>query len=326
MYRAKIAGVGKYLPKKIMTNRDLEQIVNTNDEWISSRTGIRERRIVAEGETTSMMGAEASKNALAMAGVSPEEVDAVLFATITPDMVFPASACLVQDMLKIPNAATVDLEAACSGFVYAASLAAAYVESGMYKNVLVIGAESMSKIIDWTDRNTCILFGDGAGAALITRSGDDSGIIGFNLRADGSYRDLLYQEAGGSLKPASHDTVDAGAHFLRMNGNATFKVAVRAMSESLLTLFQKHSIDSASIDLVIPHQANIRIVEGVAERLNYPMEKIFVNLNKYGNTSAATIPIALTEALEEGRIKKGDRIGMVALGGGFTWGSMLMRW
>jgi 3-oxoacyl-[acyl-carrier-protein] synthase III len=326
LYKAKIAGAGKYIPVKTLLNSDLEKMVDTNDEWITTRTGIRERHIAAHGETASTMGVEAARIAIKNSGISKDEIEMVIFASMTHDMAFPASACLLQDALKIPNTGTVDINTACSGFIYAMSLANAYIASGMFTNVLVVGSDAMSRILDWTDRNTCVLFGDGAGAAVMTRSGDDSGFMGFNLRGDGRYAECLYMEGGGSLNPASHETVDNKMHYLKMNGNSTFKVAVRAMSDSLSDIFKTNHIDGKDVSLVIPHQANLRIIEGIADRLDYPMDKIIVNLDKYGNTSSATIPIALAQALEEKKIKKGDIIAFAALGAGFTWGSALMKW
>jgi 3-oxoacyl-[acyl-carrier-protein] synthase-3 len=328
LFKAKIIGLGKYIPKRVLTNHDLEKMVETSDEWISSRTGIKERHIAAPEETASTMGAEAAKKAIQMSGISHEEIEMIIFCTITPDMLFPASACLVQDILKIPNTGTVDIEAACSGFIYGLSMANAYIVSGMVKNVLVIGSEVLSRFTDWEDRNTCVLFGDGAGAAVVSRTEekDPSGIIGFKLKGDGSFRDLLYVEAGGSQKPASHETVEKKLHTIKMNGNATFKVAIRTMSEELLELLAETKISSDDINLLIPHQANERIIAGVADRMNFPKEKVFMNLSKYGNTSSATIPIALAEAFEEGRIHKGDSIALVAFGGGLTSGACVFKW
>lgn len=327
MFTAKITGWGNYIPKKVLTNHDLEKMVDTNDEWITSRTGIKERHIAAPEETTSSMGAEAARIAIERSGVAKEDIDMVIFATVTPDMPFPATACLVQDKLKIPNTGTLDIEAACSGFVYGLSMANAYVASGMYKNVVVIGGETLSRITDWSDRNTCVLFGDGAGAVVVSRAekDDKSGIIGFKLRGDGAYKDLLYIEAGGSYKPASHETVDQGLHFVKMAGNSVFKIAVRTMADELEELMKEHNFTNEDINYLIPHQANLRIINGVADRLKFPMEKVFINLEKYGNTSAATIPIALAEAAENGVIKKGDLLAFVVFGGGLTSGACLLR-
>jgi 3-oxoacyl-[acyl-carrier-protein] synthase III len=328
LFKAEITGWGRYVPKKILSNHDLEKLVDTNDEWITSRTGIKERHIAAPEETTSSMGAEAARIAIEKSGVSKNDIDMIIFASVTPDMMFPASACLLQDKLKIPNAGTVDIAAACSGFVYGLSMANAYILSGMYKNVLVIGAETLSRITDWSDRNTCVLFGDGAGAVVVSRAKENSAseLIGFKLRGDGAYKDLLYLEAGGSFKPASHETVTAGQHYIKMAGNSVFKIAVRTMADELEELLAEHHISKEEIKLLIPHQANQRIIAGVADRLGFPMEKVFINLNKYGNTSAATIPIALAEAVDEGKVVKGDLIAFVVFGGGLTSGACILRW
>ncbi len=262
-----------------------------------------------------------------MSGVSKDAIDMIIFSTMSPDYLFPASACLVQEKLRLNNAGTVDIEAACSGFIYGMSLANAYIVSGMYENILVIGSEAMSRIIDWKDRNTCVLFGDGAGAVVVSRSGSaESGFLGFKLRGNGSYKDFLYLTAGGSYKPATHETVEQGLHFLRMNGKSTFKIAIRSMSDIMEELLNDLNLTVSDINLLIPHQANIRIINGLAERLNLPEERIFINIAKYGNTSAATIPIALTEAFEDGKIKNGGVIAFVAIGGGFTWGASILKW
>lgn len=326
MIQAAIKGVGQALPAKVLTNHDLEKLVETNDEWITTRTGIKERRIAGPGESTALLGTQAAQQAIEMAGVSPDAVDMVIFCTITPDMPFPATACLVQDNLKLSNAAGMDIEAACSGFIYGLSMANAYIASGHYENVLVIGAETLSRVTDYQDRNSCILFGDGAGAALVSRSLDSSGFLGFKLQGDGSYRDLLQLPAGGAAIPASHETVDQRLHYMKMAGNAVFKVAVRTMAEELELLLQEHHLKGEDVKWLIPHQANIRIIQGVAERLGFPMEKVIVNLDKYGNTSSATVPIALSEAVSDRRIRKGDLVAMVAFGGGFTSGAALIRW
>lgn len=328
MFKAKITGVGRYLPSKVLTNHDLEKLVETNDEWITTRTGIKERHIAEEGETTSMMGAKAAEIAIERSGVKKEDIDMVLFATFTPDMPMPASACLAQDILKIPNAGTLDVQAACTGFIYALGTANAYVASGMARNVLVIAAETLTRFLDWKDRTSCVLFGDGAGAVVVSRAeaGDKSELIGFKLGGDGQYANLLYVEAGGSKKPASCETVDQGGHFIKMAGNSVFKVAVKTMADILAELMVVHNIKPEEVKLLIPHQANLRIITAVAERINFPMERTFVNIDRYANTSAATIPIALDEAAEQGRIKRGDIVAFVAFGGGLTWGAGLMRY
>ena len=326
MYRAKIAGIGKYLPSKVMTNYDLEKMVDTSDEWIVTRTGIKERHIASQDETTSILGARAAEEAIRRAGIKKEDIEMIIVATFTPDMIMPSTACIIQDILKIPDTGAIDIEAACSGFLYALSMANAYIVSGMYKNVLVIGAETISRFTDWEDRSTCVLFGDGAGAVVVTRSeeSDKSEFIGFKLFGDGSYKDMLCVEAGGALKPSTIETVKNKQHYLKMNGNSTFKVAVRTMADMLEAILKEHNIKIEEVKYLIPHQANIRIISAVAERLNIPMEKVIVNIEKYANTSAATIPIAMEEAISDGRIRRGDLIAMVAFGGGFTSAASLM--
>ncbi len=324
--KAKITGIGRYVPEKILTNHDLEKMVETNDEWITQRTGIKQRHIAAPDETSSIMGAKAAAQAIEMAGIDKNDIGMILFNTITPDMVFPATAALVQDILQIEKTGTVDIEAACSGFLYGLGLANGLVISGMYKHVLVVSGETLSRITDWEDRTTCVLFGDGAGAAVVSASDDESGLIGFKLGGEGQYKDLLYIPAGGSLRPASHETVDGRLHYMKMNGNATFKIAVRTMGDLMAELLEEHGYKPDDLRWLIPHQANTRIISSVGERLGISPEKVFVNIAKYGNTSAATIPIALREIHESGQIKKGDLIGMVAFGGGMTWGAALMRW
>lgn len=324
--KAKITGIGKYAPEKLLTNFDLEKMVDTNDEWITRMTGIKQRHIAAPEETSSSMGALAAMQAIEMAGIDKNDIDMILFNTISPDMVFPASACLVQDILKIEKTGTVDIEAACSGFIYGLSMANAYVVSGMYKNILVVSGETLSRITDWTDRATCILFGDGAGAAVVSASDDNSGFIGFKLGGEGQYQELLYLPAGGSKMPASHETVDQRLHYMKMNGNATFKIAVRTMGDLMAELLEEKGYKPEDLKWLIPHQANIRIISSVGERLGIAPEKVFVNIQNYGNTSAATIPIALRELQDDGQLKKGDLIGMVAFGGGMTWGAALMEW
>ena len=326
MFNAKISGTGKFLPEKVITNHDLEKMVETSDEWIVTRTGIKERHIVSENESTSILGAKAAEEAIKRSGIQKSEIDLIIVATFTPDMLMPSTACIIQDILKIPNTGAIDIEAACSGFLYALSMANAYVVSGIYKNVLVIGAETISRFVDWSDRSTCVLFGDGAGAVVVSRAkeNENSEFIGFKLLGDGSYKDMLCIEAGGSLRPTNESTVSNKQHYLKMNGNSTFKIAVRTMAEMLESILKDHNIDIKDVKYLIPHQANIRIISAVAERLNLPMEKVIVNIEKYANTSAATIPIALEEAISDGRIKRGDLIAMVAFGGGFTSAAGLM--
>jgi len=322
----KIAGVGMYVPPRVLTNHDLEKIVETNDEWIRTRTGIVERRIADPEVATSDLAYEAAKIAIERANLKPEDIDAIICATIAPDMVFPATAYLVAEKLGIKKPGF-DLEAACSGFLYSSTVAAAYLRSGIFKNILVIGAETLSRITDWQDRSTCVLFGDGAGAVVYTIDDSPSDILAMELGGDGGCGDLLYMPAGGSKMPASEETVKNRLHFIKMNGRETFKMAVRMMTESVEKVMKKANLTKDDIKLVIPHQANIRIIDAIAEYLGVSREeKFFVNLDKYGNTSAASIPIALAEAVESGRISRGDIIILVAFGGGFSWGSIALRY
>ncbi len=327
MKKAKIKGTGFYVPEKVLTNADLEKMVDTSDEWIITRTGIKERRIAGENETSATMGVEAAKKAMKMAGVKGEEIDLIITATITPDMVFPATSALIQTEIGAVNAGVFDIEAACSGFIYGLAIANQFIKTGEYKNILVIASETLSRITDWEDRSTCVLFGDGAGAAVVSE--DETGeseIIATYLGGNGSYKDLLYLPAGGSLMPATEETVKKKLHYIKMLGSETFKVAVTKMSESALKVLEKSGIDQSEVSLLIPHQANLRIIRALQKRLSLPDEKVYVNLDKYGNTSAATIPIALAEAVEKGLIKRGDIILLVAFGGGFTWASAVIKW
>lgn len=322
----KIKGVGMYVPQKVLTNFDLEKMVETSDEWIRTRTGIVERRIADPEVASSDLALEASKIAIERAGISPEDIDFIICATITPDMVFPATAYLISEKLGVKKPG-IDINAACSGFVYGSVLAGALLKSGMYRNVLVVGTEVLSKIVDWTDRNTCVLFGDGAGAVVYTYDDSESDIISVELGGDGGCADLLYIPAGGSRLPATEDTVKNRLHFIKMNGRETFKMAVRMMTESVEKVIQKAGIKKEDVKLVIPHQANVRIIDAIADYLGVKREeKVFVNLDKYGNTSAASIPIALAEVVEQGRIQRGDIIILVAFGGGFSWGAIALRY
>jgi len=321
-----IAGIGYYVPKKILTNFDLEKMVETSDEWITTRTGIKTRHIVEDNETSSMLGTEAAKKALLNANLKPEDIDFTIVATITPDMIFPSTAALISNNLGIHGKAVLDIEAACTGFIYGLSIADQFIKTGKYKNILVIAAETLSKITDWKDRNTCVLFGDGSGAAVVSVSKSESKIIDFYLGGDGAYKDLLYIEAGGSLHPASEETVRNRMHYMKMKGNETFKVAVTKMSECAKEILERNNIKQDEISLLIAHQANERIIRAVQKSLGLPDEKVYINLDKYGNTSAASIPIALAEAVEKKLIKRGDLILLVAFGGGLTWGSMLIKW
>ena len=321
-----IIGIGSFVPEKILTNKDLEKIVDTNDEWISERTGIKVRHIVAEGENTSDIAAKAAERALKDAGLTADDIDLIVVATATPDMLFPATACLVQNKLKAGKAAAYDLAAGCSGFMYAIVTASQFIKTGLYKHVLVIGAESLSRILDWTDRNTCVLFGDGAGAVVLGEVPEGYGILGSNLGADGSGGDLLCLPAGGTSRPATEETVRERLHFVHMAGNEVFKFAVKVMGEAALNALEHAKIDTSEVDWLIPHQANIRIIQSAAKRLKMPMEKVIVNVDRYGNTSSASIPIALEEAIHDGRIKSGQVITMVGFGAGLTWASAVMRW
>lgn len=323
---AGILGLGSYVPEKVVTNKELEQLVDTTDEWIRARTGIRERRIAGEGETTSILATKAAERALADAGVSAEEIDLIIVATVTPDMSFPSVACLVQANLKATNAAAFDLTAVCSGFVYGLIVGGEFIKTGMYRKVLVIGAETLSRITDWTDRNTVIVFADGAGAAVLGETSPGYGIIGVDLGADGTGGDLLKVPAGGSRQPASVRTVAERLHFIQMNGKEVFKFAVKVMEASALKALARANLTPTDISYLVPHQANIRIIQSAAKRLDLPMKKVVVNIDKYGNTSAASIPIALDEAVRSGTIKNGDVILLVGFGGGLTWAASVVKW
>jgi len=321
-----IIGTGYYVPEKILTNFDLENMVDTNNEWIVDRTGISERRIADENVPTSEIAIHAAENALKNAGVSPEEIDLIIFATLTPDTVIPSAACIIQNKLKAVNAAAFDLSAACSGFVYGISVGSQFIKSGMYKKVLVVAAETLSKLVNWEDRNTCILFGDGAGAAVLSQVEDGYGILGIELGADGSGGDFLNVPASGSLHPATTKTIEDKLHYIHMNGSEVFKFAIKIMGEAALKSLDVAGLKPEDIDCLIPHQANIRIIKSAAKRLSLPMDKVVVNVDKYGNTSAASIPIALSEAVESSRIKKGDVVVLVGFGAGLTWASCVMKW
>jgi 3-oxoacyl-[acyl-carrier-protein] synthase-3 len=321
----KILGTGSSVPERIITNFDLEKMVDTSDEWITTRTGIKERRIAQEEESTSTFALLAAQRALQAAQVSPEELDLIIVATVTPDMLFPATACLLQRELKAHKAASFDLEAGCTGFVYALSLAEKYLRGGGGEKALVVGAETLSKILDWEDRSTCVLFGDGAGAAVLGLS-EEEGIIATYLGSDGGGAHLLELPAGCSRMPASLDTVNSRLHYIKMNGNEVFKFAVKIMEEASLEVIKRGQVEIDEVSLFIPHQANIRIINSAAKRLGIPEEKVFVNVHKYGNTSSASVPLALDEAYREGKIKRSDLVLLVGFGAGLTWGSALIRW
>ena len=321
-----IVGTGFYVPEKVLTNFDLEKIVATTDEWIQTRTGIKERRIASDKEAASDLAIKASYKALEDAKIYPDEIDLIIVATLSPDMAFPSTACLVQKNIGATGAVAFDIGAACSGFIYGLSIAQQYLQNETYKTALVIGVEIFSRIIDWQDRNTCVLFGDGAGAVILKAGKNGKGIIYTQLGADGSGADLLKQPAGGSRLPASHETVDKRLHYIKMNGKEVYKVATKSMAETVMNGLSKIGLSPKDIDLLIPHQANIRILECVAKKLDLPIEKVFVNVDRYGNTSAASIPIALSEAIEQGRIKKDDIVVLVGFGAGLTWGTTIIRW
>ncbi len=323
-----ILGTGSYAPDRILSNAELAKTVDTSDEWIHTRCGIRERRIAAPGEATSDMGVQAARRALDDAGLKPADIDLVIVATITPDMPMPATACIIQQKLQVPTtAACFDLNAACTGFLYALDTACAMLSSGRYRHALVIGVEKLSTIVDWKDRTTCVLFGDGAGAVVVGKSPvSGQGLIGTKLGALGDSVDLLCIPGGGSNAPATAASIAAGEHFLKMKGKEVFKLAVRVMDEAARDILEQHHLRADQISLVIPHQANLRIIEALSEYLELPMERFFVNVDRYGNTSAASIPLALDEARRTGRIKSGDLTLLVAFGAGLTYGSALIRW
>lgn len=323
---AHIVGWGKYVPGRVLTNDELSRMVDTSDEWIRTRTGIRERHVAEDGETTASTAIQAARQALEVAGLRPTQLDLIIVATVTPDYFFPAAACLVQDALGATHAAAFDLSAGCSGFVYGLSIAAHLVSAGVYRTALVIGAETLSRITDWTDRDTCVLFGDGAGAVLLQAGEDEGGVLATTLGADGSGGDLLRLPAGGSRNPASHQTVAEGLHFIQMKGREVFRFAVRVMPAATQQVLEMAGLSLADLNLLIPHQANQRIIEAAARALDLPAEAVYSNLERYGNTSAASIPIALSEAVEEGRIQPGDLVVCVGFGAGLTWGAAAIRW
>lgn len=323
---AAIAGWGKYLPQRVLTNHDLERMVDTSDEWIRTRTGIVERHLVEDGEASSTMAVRAARQALERADLPAFALDLIIVATSTPDYLFPATACLVQDALGAIHAGAFDLEAACSGFLYALTVGTQFIRSGMYENVLVVASEALSRITNWEDRNTCVLFGDGAGAAVLRPTSERRGLLASTLGAYGAGSDLLIMPAGGSARPASLETVAGRQHYIHMKGNEVFRFAVRSMGQATQEVLQQAGLSVEDISLFVPHQANLRIIEALAERLGLPMERIFVNLHRYGNMSAATIPVALCEAAEEGRLKEGDIVVATAFGAGLTWAAGVIVW
>ncbi len=325
--RAHLAGIGAYAPTKVLTNADFERIVDTSDEWITSRTGIKRRHVVGDsGEATSDMSIKAARQALEDAGMTADELDMIIIGTVTPDMKIPSAAVIVQRHLGALRAAAMDLNAACVGFIYGLATGRAFIESGMFKNILVVGAETLTSITNYEDRATCVLFGDGAGAAVITRSDDATrGILATHVAADGNHQDLLFVRAGGSRERITPENMHNGAPYVYMNGSEIYKFAVRNMQSSAEIVLEQAGIKPEEVDLVIPHQANIRIIDSLQKRLNVPDEKLFVNISEYGNTSAASIPIAMAEAKQQGRLKPGNLVLMVSFGGGLVWGAALIR-
>ena len=326
MLKAKIISTGSYAPEKRLTNEDIEKLVDTSDTWITQRTGIKERRIASLSQSASDLAYEASKKALKKATIKPDELDMIIVATVSGDMPMPATACVLQKLLGAKNAVAFDINAACSGFIYGMSIADSFIKAGAYKKILLVGVEVLSKFLDWADRTTCILFGDGAGAAIIEPTELDNGILSTHLYSDGILWDFIYLPGGGSRNPVSADTIKNRLHFIKMKGNETFKVAVKTLETLVNETLRKNNIEPSRLSLLIPHQANLRIILATAKRLGIPMDKVFINLDRYGNTSAASIPIALDEALGSGRIQEGDYVMLEAFGAGLTWASALLKW
>lgn len=328
MYTANIAGTGSYLPEKVLTNFDLEKTLDTSDEWIRTRTGISERRIAHESESASVLAAHAGRKALESAGITADDLDMIIVCTSTPDILFPATACFVQKELGASKSAAFDVVAVCSGFVYGLSIAEQYIKSGRYRHVLVIGSEVNSRIVDWTDRNTCILFGDGAGGVVLSRKegAETCGVLSSHIYSDGNLASLIEVPKGIGRNHASGECANPDHFFIKMSGNATFKVAVKRMTEVCLEALESNGLSREDVDLVVPHQANRRIIDAVTAKLQIPSEKVFVNIHKYGNTSAASIPIAINEARESGRIQPGCLMLIMVVGAGLTWGAAVIRW
>lgn len=326
MLRGRIISTSSYVPENVITNHDLEKIIDTSDEWIVERTGIKERRIVNNDQAASDIAYEAAKIACKRAHLKAKDIDLIIVATVTGDMPFPSTACILQSMLGAKNAAAFDLNAACSGFIYGLHVANGLIKSGMHKRILLVGTEVISKFTDWQDRTTCILFGDGAGAVVIEGTKEKRGIYSTHIYSDGNLSELISLPGGGSRYPPSRDSILKRLHFMKMKGNETFKAAVRTLEDVAVKTLDANNLKPSQLSLLIPHQANIRIIQATAKRLDLPVEKIFINIDKYGNTSAASIPIALDEAVQTGRIKDGDYILLEAFGGGLTWASSLIRW
>jgi len=326
MRKVGIASIGAYVPPKILTNNDLEKMVDTTDEWITTRTGIKERRIAEDWQASSDLAIQAAQLALANANLEAKELDLIIVCGVTFDYPFPATACILQDRLGAVKAGAMDIEAGCTGFIYSLSVAYSYIATGTYDNVLVVGSDVLSKVTDWQDRSSCILFGDAAGAAVVTPFQGQGELLNFYLRSDGSRTNDLFIPAGGSRNPPSHKTVEERLHYMKLNGPEVFRLAVRVIEDAVLSVLEKANLSKEDIALLIPHQANIRIINTAARNLGIPQEKFFVNVDRYGNTSAASVPLAFYEALSEGRIRKGDYIILVGFGAGLTWGAYLIRW
>jgi len=324
--RARIVGTGHSYPEGILTNADLEKIVETSDDWITTRTGIKQRRKAAPGEYTSMFAVRAARQAIERAGLEPSDIDLLLCATVTPDQILPSTGCIIQAELGANKAAAMDIVAACSGFLYGLTLADTMIRTGQSKNALVIGAEILTQYVDYSDRQTCVLFGDGAGAAVLSASNGDRGILAARIRSDGRYEEQLYSPGGGTRKPATAETLASGDHFFKMKGNELFKVAVRSMADISKEVLEEAGLKPENVKLFIPHQANQRITDAVANKLNVESERVYSNIAMHGNTSSASIPIGLDECVEAGRITEGDLVLLASFGGGVTWGGVLMRW
>jgi 3-oxoacyl-[acyl-carrier-protein] synthase-3 len=326
LLRSRIISTGSYLPEKVLTNFDLEKLVDTSDEWITERTGIKERRIASKDQAASDLAYEASKIALEKASLKADDIDLIIVATVTGDMLFPSTACMLQKRIGAKNAVGFDINAACSGFLYGLYIADSFIKSGMHKKILIVGTEVLSKITDWDDRTTCVIFGDGAGAVVIEPTEEDRGILSVHINSDGNMWELLYMPGGGSRHPASIDSIKNRLHYIKMKGNEVFKFAIRTLEDLVIKTLNENRLDSSKLSLLIPHQANMRIIQATAERLGIPLDKVIINIDKYGNTSAASIPIALDEAITSGRINDGDYILLEAFGGGFTSASTLIKW
>ncbi len=327
MERSRIIGTGSAAASRVLTNAEIERMVETSDEWITSRTGISERRICTESEDTATLAETAALGALESASLEPMDLDLIMVATITPALLFPATACLLQDQLRARRAAALDVSAACSGFLYGLAVAAGFIRAGMYRNILLVGSETLSIITDWTDRNTCVLFGDGAGAVILQRQKGDRGVLSTHLYSDGSQWRLLMAPGGGSRHPITREVLEQRLNTIKMlSGNEVFRIAVRAMEDACITALKHNGLEVSDVDLVVPHQANARIIQALAYRLSLPPEKVMMNIARYGNTSAASVPLALDEAVREGRVREGDLVLLTAFGGGLTWGSAAIRW